>query len=464
MDINSEEIEQQIAVINNSVELFKTGPQILLSNCARASKALEIGKSVLLQIETEGMTEEIDARAMNYLSNIGKALPEIKDARAPITQVMTSLAKMFTEIENELDPKKEKTIAWNIQQHRNAWAKKLAEEQRQREIDAENKRRKETEAIELKAFLRTQVFNEYNRYLLHVKQKMQSALNNCTLDNIDSTLQIFKEYSPSLSREKYNGMELQTPLVMKYHSIDDLMVFAEIIKEERYAELSNNYLAEMTSKRDELIELIPSKRIELQEIENLRIEAEKKKKLADEQRLKDEAELKKIKDKEAQDKAKKELEEKQRKEAADLQKLKDEQEQLLNQQKEREQEADKLLNDEAQENLAADIEKTEVAAEGDKTLAMFQEQEAIVATTQAPASRLGYEIIILHQAAYGAIFQLWFTNEGAKMPLDKLDKYSLGQMKAWCEKHAHKTSEKIESKFLKYEPTYKAVNTKAKTK
>ncbi len=36
----------------------------------------------------------------------------------------------------------------------------------------------------------------------------------------------------------------------------------------------------------------------------------------------------------------------------------------------------------------------------------------------------------------------------------------MDQMKAWAEKHAQKTGTFIESKFLKYEESFKAVNRK----
>jgi hypothetical protein len=90
------------------------------------------------------------------------------------------------------------------------------------------------------------------------------------------------------------------------------------------------------------------------------------------------------------------------------------------------------------------------------------EQEAAVADVSAPEARQGYEIIVLHQAGYVQIFQMWFENEGKNLPLDKMGGTKLEQMKAWAEKHAHKTGTKIEGKFLKYEESFKAVNRKAK--
>ncbi|MBK7883038.1 MAG: hypothetical protein IPJ81_03900 [Chitinophagaceae bacterium] len=60
------------------------------------------------------------------------------------------------------------------------------------------------------------------------------------------------------------------------------------------------------------------------------------------------------------------------------------------------------------------------------------------------------------------IFAMWFEKEGKNLPIDKIGNTKLDQMKAWAEKHAFKTGTKIESKFIKYEESFKAVNRKAK--
>ena len=80
----------------------------------------------------------------------------------------------------------------------------------------------------------------------------------------------------------------------------------------------------------------------------------------------------------------------------------------------------------------------------------------------APETRTGVEIIVTHQAGYVELFTLWFKSEGVKLAIDKIGNTKLDQIKAWAEKLAMKTGEKIESKYLTYQGTYKAVNRKAK--
>jgi len=56
----------------------------------------------------------------------------------------------------------------------------------------------------------------------------------------------------------------------------------------------------------------------------------------------------------------------------------------------------------------------------------------------------------------------WWEKEGVKLPLDKIENTKISQMVAFCEKYAHKQSEKIESEYVKYEEDYTAINRKAK--
>jgi hypothetical protein len=52
--------------------------------------------------------------------------------------------------------------------------------------------------------------------------------------------------------------------------------------------------------------------------------------------------------------------------------------------------------------------------------------------------------------------QLWFEHEGKTLPVDKFEKMTFERIKSFCEKHAAKTEELIQSKLIEYETIYKA--------
>jgi hypothetical protein len=80
--------------------------------------------------------------------------------------------------------------------------------------------------------------------------------------------------------------------------------------------------------------------------------------------------------------------------------------------------------------------------------------------TVAPETRDGFKIKLLNKTAIAEIFTFWFQREGITLTLEELEKKSIAQMKAYCEKVGHKSGDLIVSTNLKYEPVYKAVNRK----
>ena len=84
---------------------------------------------------------------------------------------------------------------------------------------------------------------------------------------------------------------------------------------------------------------------------------------------------------------------------------------------------------------------------------------AVLNQETAGQVRGGYEIIVKAQAGWMLILNLWFQHEGGKLALEKFDKKTLGAIKGWCEKHAHKHGEKINSPLIEYKETYNVIST-----
>lgn len=439
-------IDDQVAVIQNSAELFQSAPGILIANQNKAIKALAVGNDILTQIKTSGMNTDLDERANNYLANCTKALTQMKDSRAPITQIMTALAKMYTAVENQLDKDKQGTVAQQIQLERNKWVQEqhaLAEKKKKEEQDKANKA---TEAIQIKHDMLLNFMGQFNQHLLAKKQTYLNSFNAITLENYETKKTAMAGIVPNY-QFKCEGPYCK---VNKYHSNAELAEFAQAVIAEAVPQVTATYNAEVTLAIQDLIDKLPSKLTELQQ----------EKKLADE---KEAARLEKIRlDALAADADKKEK--------ARLKKLQDD---LDAQQKENELQQQKLQQDKQQreqeegqklvQEAAEDMQQVEVDASvkkaGEETLVMFN-QEAEVATVSAPAARQGYEIKVLHSAAWVQIFQLWYEQEGKNLALDKMEAVKLGSMKGALEKLAHKGGARIDSKLLEYVPTFKAVTKK----
>lgn len=435
----------QVSIIENSVGVLKTAPEILLANQQRKDKALMVGRSILSKIEEEGMSPELDDTAKQYLIKINTAGKELKESRAGVTQIMDALKKMYTEVEAEIDPKKDGTIPSKVQAERDKYAKQVAEETERKRKEAERAAAIAKAKIDLSASIEVMMNEYFNDFLLTQKQRFTSKFNSLELDSFADNAAAMRQYVPAYKREHFdafghyffNESARVVPMVLSVNDVKEQLL---IVTNGKYEGFADRYVSEMLAHKQDIVDKLSSKHNELQEQRRLEIEAADaaraaaaaQSKAEQEAAEKRQAELKAQQDAAAAEKIRREEEEAVRiaKEAADAQRLAEQE---------------------------ADIKK-----QGEQTMVMFEQEAAIAESTPAPEVRQGFEIVVLHPVGYTQIFALWFENEGKNLPVDKIGNTKLDQMKAWAEKHAHKTGTKIESKFIRYDETIKAINRKTK--
>lgn len=434
------ETNNEVAIIENSLGVLQSAPEILLESRERKEKAVTVGRNILSTIQESGMNSETDARAMSYIVNVSKASAEMKEKRSAVTQIMDTIKKMYTEVENDLDVKKSGTVPNQIQAYRDQYAKEVAEKRRAEEKRLQQIADKQKEAIELKYKAEQRLYDYYNAYLLKIKNGIRGKFNEITLCDFEEKSTGLQSYNPEYKEDHFNAFtgELYSPTGL--NSTEDIDAIRAEVMEGKFMEFSANYQAELLSLRDELIGELPSKLADLREHETLRIEAEDlKKQQESEKNEQEKLRLKKLSE-----------EAEQRKLQADAD------------QKKREQEANDKLLKEAEEKAAEEKESLAIKQQGEETMVMFEQQAAVAESAQAPDARTGFEITVLHPVGFTQIFAMWFEKVGKDLPIDKIGNTKLDQMKAWAEKIAKTDGTKIESKFIKYEDSYKAVNKKAK--
>jgi hypothetical protein len=462
-------IDNQVAIIENSVEVFKQGPAILVAHRDRSNKALIIGRNILQSIADNGgvMTAEIDQRANNYLANANKALKEMKEGRAEVTQIMDELKKMFTTVENELDCKKAGTVPAQIQAHRDAYVKQVAEEQRKKQEEAEKAAAKSREEVEIRSFVNKWISEKLIELLAAKKQAVNAAFNAITLQNFEEKAAALKvmvcTIEPSILLEKI-GTLTSFPSTRHLELTEIEAIRNATIEQFNFIEwIDANWQNDLGNLKQDLIDKLPSKLNELKEQKRLADEAEAARIKAEQEEKERQAAMAKANEEE-KIRLQKEAVVAQQKEKERLEALEKQRQEAEAEQKKREEEEQKRIEDEAAESKRKAEEAEELRKEGEKTMILFDKEAAVATDGNAPESRQGYEINVLHPAGYVQIFQLWFENEGKNLPVNKIGNTKLDQMKNWAEKHAHKNDVKIESKFLQYEPSYKAVNRKTVVK
>ena len=387
-------------------EVIVEGGEILQSSELRVSKAISVGENILQAIKEEGMTPELDERANKFLVNCRTAKTDIENKRKPITAMFDMVRKQFTEIEGKLDVKKVDAVPALIQKHRDDYVKKIKEEEAARQRAAQAVLDKKNEAIEIKASLETQLSEYVQNHIAERKTKLQNSFNNITLENFAEKSKSLRTLVISYDRAHFDSFSPNYN--RKHHTQEETtVILIEFMDSKDFTLISAVVVDELKKFKAELIEKLPSLKTSLDEMAK-----------ASEEEAKQLAAAKAQREKEAADKI-----------AADA-------------------EAEK-------EKAGKEIEVNKAA---DQTNAMMD--SLTVTENVAPETRDGYKITLLNKTAVAEVFTFWFQREGMTLTMEEIQKKSIAQMIAYCEKIGHKSNDVMVSENLKYEPVYKAVNRK----
>ncbi len=396
-----------------NTEVFKNlignVPAILKQNSESLTKAESVGNQLVSEINALIASEngkpnfekrrELDKKLNTYLTRVNETVKALKDRRTPITGLFDDVRKLFTNMEGKLDTKNAITFPGQIQAMRNKFAADEAAENKR--IQEEQARTKliESEKIRVKSEYETQLEKHFNDYVYQSKTSTLNLFESLTLENFDKVTESLKMI-PVYPFQIFDQFKPTIYTNLQPADIQNIITNCKVGKFEAYA---LKFKTELTEYINSLVEKLESKRTELQDIA----------KAGEEEKARIQAEAEQRKSDEAKRIEKENLE------------------------KQLEASAQATVNEQAmQANLAFDLEKAQVM----------------------PSANVkeGYEIEVLTAAGWLEVISFYFQKEGLKKRPEDLGKIKLEQMKAFAEKTALKTDEKIESKSLVYKEVYKA--------
>lgn len=386
-----------------------TAPEAYEKNLKLYEKAVDKARSLQDTIEGQGMNDELDSELNDWMAKAKQADTLFKNRRSPITQMANQVIKLFTSLEAPFDGTKKDSFYSTFQIYRNGWAKQKAEVQRQKEAEILRKQNYEKEVISLTSDIEMQVRTAYAEKLFQWKNYANGLLSSMTLENFKEKKAAIEAIKIDYPQDKF----IELPVNISSIHVDSVERERLILtgKMKLYTELAANYRENMEDIRQQLIDKIPSKK---RELENIAKAGEEQRKLLEEQA--------------AQRKADEEAK----------------------------------LRAEQEAQLKADEDKIKLQQQMQTAGTLF-DTAAQLSEVKANTGKVreGYKITVTDPAGWGAIFLFWFEKEGQFMSADDIEKKTMKQLKAFAEKFAHKNNEKIENDAVVYEEEYKAVVTKS---
>ncbi|MCE5332902.1 MAG: hypothetical protein LLF95_12280 [Bacteroidales bacterium] len=451
---------EEIVRVEEFKQLISSAPAVLEENRNSRDKAIAKANE-LSDLAKVKMDDVMDTQLSEYISRAKKTVVTMKERRSPFTQIMTAIAKEFTALESEIPA----SIAI-CQKLRDDYATKKMQERQELERQAALRLAKETEAIEITKNYRISYSSEYTNFVLKFKTDKTDWFNALNLETIKLAEREISQFSNNVSNGIFN-FSIRVP-ELKYHTLEEYNAIVSPINQALVLSGPTVFRKDIEDFGREILDMIPSKQQQLDELEAQRlkeielkaIEAERQRRASiqaawDKRKADREQDAAKKLALEAENKRKEEEAEKARLQAIideDARKkkaLEDEEAEKTRQAEEKER-LEKL----AEEQRIKSESEAQIAASGQMASAMVDSQADLF--SEAPKVKEGYSIKIKNNAAYLLMAQFWFENEGKNSTIDKFESMTFARMKVFCEKYAAKNDEFIQSKLIVYEPIYKA--------
>lgn len=249
----------------NVQTLAELAPQSYQDNLLSHTRCLEVGSALLLRVKNEGMSDALDMEIARFIEKAKVTVKKMNGKRTPVTQLFDQIRKVYTSMENDVDPTKANSIPNQLQAHRNAFAKKKHEEEERRRREEAARQAKENAKIRYRADVEDDYCKQFNALVNKSINELTDMDKVLTLDNYEIVYDGVKEYHcelPDSWCEKvvsgaYRPAEL-TP--------DECRAIQANVMAGLVARFKEQFPLEVQSTRDDILDRLPSKKKEIERI------------------------------------------------------------------------------------------------------------------------------------------------------------------------------------------------------
>ena len=448
----------ELAILSNQAQGVATQITTIQTDMKRisdenksfAEKIIVMGQELMGKVESDGMSDDLDALIAEYIKSVKQVTKAMSDNRKGVTQAIDLVKKYFTTIENEVSVKNTESIPYKLQQKRDEYARFKIEEERKRE--AERQRLAAIAAAKVK--LASDVKNECYRLLTSAQTSAIGYLNNlfsCVSLATQANDKDVLEHFPT----SVDFTDNIKNYVCKESVLTDNIEIRQIINaayNEVKEEIVNSYTTTIKQTKDDLLLKWDSKIAELEATKKAEEERQRLIREAEEARRKaEEAERIAREAKAEEERAKAQAEAARL--AEERAKAQAEQERIAREEAERKaamEEADRIAKEEAERKLREEAEiRQQQQAINDaqaQAAALFDgmDEQAVV------KAKVKKVIKVTGRRGWIEILNFWWAHKAQSMPIEEIER-KLGFAKKECEKLANKEELFINSSYIIYD-------------
>lgn len=394
----------EIVKSENVALIVNNAPQSLQENQTSRDRCLEYGGKILSTIQFTGMTDELDRSAADFIERAKKTVKKMNEKRSPVTKLFDEIRTVFTTLESEVDPTNPSTIPGQLQKLRNEYAAKKRVEAEARRLEEERRQRIENARNTYRLAVVEDVTLSFNRHLNGKFNELTELNRTVTLENYDARFLEIKSFPVTLSEDWITFLKCNAlrPADLDTQSATAILrsVMTELLPKFR-----EQYAFEMEENRNSMIDMLPSKKHELEAI--AKAGAEEAARRQEEMKLREDEEARK-------------------------------------------REEERIRKEEEEKN------KLKVQKQQNEMAGLFG-QAAVASPAYQPKAKVSKKITVTDARGFLDILNLWWTTVGCSLSIDELSKKFKSQI-TLCEKLANDKSDPhfLQSPYITYEDEVKA--------
>ena len=196
----------EMAVITSSM------PQALADNRQSHDRCIAACTALIDAIKAQGMTPELDTQAAAIIDRAKRTVKKMGERRSPATKVFDEIRKLFTTLENDIDPTKSGNVVYQLQQARNEYARRLHEAEQQRIFAQQQRKRIEQATTRLISDINDFICAEFNSYVEQAITVIEQLEQSATIENYSKNFDAIAAIKPTLDPrwgEKLKAFPLQ---------------------------------------------------------------------------------------------------------------------------------------------------------------------------------------------------------------------------------------------------------------
>lgn len=263
MNVNSNALT--IFEPQNVQTIAELAPQSYHDNIISHDRCLDAGNILLQRIQLEGMSDALDMEIAKFIEKAKATVRKMNGKRTPVTQLFDQIRKVYTSMENDVDPAKTDSVPAQLQAHRNAYAKKKHDEEERRRREEAARIAKENAKNRYRTAVEDDFVNQFNAHVNKSINELNEADRRVTLDNYNIIFDAVKEYICELPDSWLQKLVSGT-LRPAELSPDECRAIQAGVLSNIALRFKEQFPFEVQTTRDEILDRLPSKKKELERI------------------------------------------------------------------------------------------------------------------------------------------------------------------------------------------------------